>query len=91
MTISGNEIQKPAWLTESQLAFSLDAREMLARGEHPLTKVMELSSGLLTGQIFELITPFLPQPLIDKVGAGGFESYSVQVSPAEIRSYFIKK
>jgi hypothetical protein len=40
--------------------------------------------------IFELITPFTPQPLIDKVMANGFSAYVQQVTDAEVHTYFSK-
>lgn len=80
----------PSWYNEAGFKESLDAREMLDRGEHPLSIVLEKAGNLSKGEIFELITPFPPMPLIEKVKALGLESYSRQVSGSDFRTYFCK-
>jgi hypothetical protein len=82
--------QIPSWFNEGSINESFDAREMLARGEHPLALVLEKASGLPQSSIYELITPFPPMPLIEKVKALGFESFSKQISGNEFHSYFYK-
>lgn len=81
---------KPDWFDLSTIAESIDAREMLQRGEHPLALVLERSNLLPSKAILELITPFLPQPLIDRVKALGLESYTETVLPDELHTYFYK-
>lgn len=64
---------------------------MLERGEHPLGVVMQEIQNIETGQILELITNFLPVPLIDKVEAKEFRSWTVRKSAAEFQSFFTPK
>lgn len=80
----------PEWFLNGQLTASLDAREMLANGEHPLAVVIKQCKDLQAGGIYELITPFTPVPLIDKVKEMGLECHIKQVSDTEIRTYFYK-
>ncbi|HEX7411266.1 MAG TPA: DUF2249 domain-containing protein [Bacteroidales bacterium] len=84
-------MEKPAWLNEAQIKHSLDAREILASGGHPLEQVMNDIASFAPGEIYELITPFPPTPLIEKVKNLGFEAYSEQDGPALMRNYFLKK
>lgn len=81
----------PAWLDEQNITDNLDAREMLERGEHPLSIVLEKAHRLESGKILELVTSFPPMPLIDKVEAMGLKCFMRQVSGNEVRTYFLKK
>ena len=81
---------KPDWFNESFISETLDAREMLQAGQHPLADVLTKTSAMLTGQIFELITPFTPMPLIEKVSDKGCSAYVKAVTDSEIHTYFFK-
>lgn len=82
--------QKPEWLNNSTISETLDAREMLARGEHPLSYVLSRMHELPAGSIFELVTSFRPQPLIEKVAATGAETHTEELVPGEFHNYFRK-
>lgn len=70
---------------------SLDARTMLASGEHPLERVMHDLSELPEGQAYDLLTPFVPEPLIDKAAARGFAGSPQAEGPALVRTRFVRK
>jgi len=52
----------------------LDVRPLLARGEEPFTSIRRAVDALRPGDRLELIAPFLPSPLIEKLGSEGFAS-----------------
>lgn len=83
-------MEKPNWLRQEQIKITLDARPVLAAGEHPLARVLEETKGLLSGDIYELITPFPPVPMIEKLKALGFETYMNGENPSEMHTYFHK-
>ena len=80
----------PEWLDASRIIITLDARPLLAQGIHPLERVQEECSGLNPGDIYEIITPFPPAPMIDKMVAAGFETYSESGTDGMFHSYFKK-
>ena len=90
MNSNNNLNQQPAWFDASVISETLDAREMLQAGMHPLAEVLKRTTEMQQGRIFELITPFSPMPLIEKVKANGFEAYSVNVTDSEVHTYFYK-
>jgi hypothetical protein len=55
----------PTWVSAGKINKSIDARSMLDAGEQPVTLVLKELSLLPEGKLVELITPFLPTPLID--------------------------
>jgi hypothetical protein len=90
MNTSNTLNEKPTWFNPAAISETLDAREMLQAGQHPLAEVIKRTSDLQPMQIFELITPFTPMPLIEKVNANGFSAYVVAVSDSEVHTYFCK-
>ena len=91
MNSNTNLNEKPSWFDAAIISDKLDAREILAAGQHPLAEVISRTSGMQSGQIFELITPFTPMPLIEKVKANGFSAFMLTESESEIHTYFCKE
>jgi len=81
-------METPEWLDKTKIKITLDARPILAAGEHPLQRVIEESSRLLPGEIYEIITPFPAMPMIEKLTASGFESFSETDSGGMFHTYF---
>ncbi|MBK7029416.1 MAG: DUF2249 domain-containing protein [Bacteroidales bacterium] len=80
----------PEWLRTENITKSLDAREMLEKGEHPLSIVLSTTQTMKSGDIYELITPFMPAPLVQKVSAQGLETFTKVLDMNEYHSYFYK-
>jgi hypothetical protein len=83
--------EKPSWLQEEKIVKRLDARPVILQGGHPLGEVLNGVSDLKAGEIFELVTPFLPAPLIERVVAQGFDNWSDKKSEDHFINYFLKK
>ncbi|MCF8368055.1 MAG: DUF1858 domain-containing protein [Bacteroidales bacterium] len=80
---------KPLWFDEEKIKYSYDARADIASGGHPLSKVMGDLKSVNKGDIYELITPFLPAPLLDNVKAKGFLVWSEEATQGLYKNYFI--
>ena len=68
----------PQWLDSGRIKISFDARPLLAEGIHPLERVQQECATLGPGEIYEIITPFPPFPMIQKMEDLGFDSFSEQ-------------
>jgi uncharacterized protein (DUF2249 family) len=66
----------PSWLIRNNIKTTVDARPLLAQGIHPLEQVQKECAALQSGEIFEIITSFLPAPMIEKMAAEGFDTYT---------------
>ena len=66
----------PDWFNKDNIKITLDARPLLAKGIHPFEQVQQECAALQPGEIFEIITPFPPTPMIEKMAAAGFDSFS---------------
>jgi hypothetical protein len=80
----------PDWFSRDKIAKTFDARPMLESGQHPISIVMKDLDALPDGAIYELITPFLPAPLLDMAKQKGFECWSVNESDELVKSYLTK-
>lgn len=87
---AGNTVA-PSWLIEEKIVMRLDARPIIEQGGHPLGEVLTGVGDLKPGEIYELVTPFLPAPLIERVVAQGFDNWSEKKSEDHFINYFLKK
>ena len=53
---------------------TLDVRPILAKGVEPLSKIRDNIEALGPDEGLSVSAPFLPSPLIEKLGSEGFES-----------------
>jgi hypothetical protein len=53
---------------------TLDVRPILAKGAEPFSKIRESIAALGPNEGLSVIAPFLPSPLIEKLGSEGFRS-----------------
>jgi uncharacterized protein (DUF2249 family) len=81
----------PIWLNKANIKITLDARPLLASGQHPIERVMREVDSLNPGEIYEIITPFPPVPMIENLNAKGFESFSEQDESGLYHTYFLKE
>jgi uncharacterized protein (DUF2249 family) len=84
-------MEKPTWLTEANIKITLDARPLLATGNHPVERVIREAGEMNSGEIYEIITPFPPMPMIEKLEALGFESFSEQTEEGPYHTYFLRR
>jgi hypothetical protein len=86
---SGDESTvRPGWVNDRNIVDILDARPMLEAGEQPLGKIMSALRKLENDEILELITPFMPAPIIDKARAKGYKAWSDKSDTGEVHTYF---
>lgn len=87
---SGRNSEKLKWAEPEFIARTFDARPVIASGGHPLTKVMQDLPALAEGKSYELITPFLPVPLLDMVKSNGYQVWAEQIEENLVKCYFSK-
>jgi len=80
--------ERPAWAADGEATRIHDARAAIESGEHPLPQVMADLATLADGQVYVLVTSFVPAPLVDLARGKGFVSHSVRESEGLVRTYF---
>jgi hypothetical protein len=71
--------EMPDWFRTQNIVDLLDVRPMLERGEHPVHEVLQKLKTLETDMILEVISSFLPAPLIDKATSLGYKNWVPRV------------
>jgi hypothetical protein len=82
--------ERPGWFDPEKIIQRLDARDLIESGGHPFSAVMTDLHGFEEGAVYELVTPFLPAPLIDKVKDMGFRCWTKKESDSLYLNYFMK-
>ncbi len=83
--------KKPDWVIEENIKIEYDARVDLENGGHPIGKVSKEILTLEDNELYLLITPFLPGPLIDIVKEKGFDTFSITKSNNEVHTFIKHK
>ncbi len=86
----GYTTDKPEWFNEEKIVTEFDVRDILAAGEHPVNQVISEVAKLSSGDIYKVIAPFLPAPMIDKVTALDFKHWVVNESDNLYLIFFYK-
>ena len=80
--------ERPAWAVEREVTRTHDARAAIEAGEHPMPRVMADLAALAGGEVYALVTPFVPAPLVDLARGKGFLGFSVTEGEGLVRTYF---
>ncbi|MGC9334042.1 MAG: DUF1858 domain-containing protein [Anaerolineae bacterium] len=80
--------EQPGWFAEDRVVAELDARGMLAAGEQPINQVMADLQALDQGDIYRLVAPFIPAPLVDKASSLGISHWITRRDDQEFIIYF---
>ena len=78
----------PLWVNEGKIKRTLDARPMLSQGQHPKQLVIDEVGSLQEGEIFGLVTPFVPGPLIELARSMGSQTWTRQGEKGNVETYF---
>ena len=83
--------EQPDWFSETRVVAELDAKDMLAKGEQPVNQVIADLNALGQGDIYKVIAPFMPAPLVDKASSLGISHWVTQVDGQQFVIYFCRE
>jgi uncharacterized protein (DUF2249 family) len=81
---------RPAWARAEAVVRTFDARALIQAGSHPMPQVMSDLNALKPGEVYALVTPFVPAPLIDLASQKGFAAWSGREESDTVRTYFTR-
>jgi DUF438 domain-containing protein len=81
---------RPAWLDGARIAKRLDARPLLAQGIHPLQQVMQDLATLGPSDVYELVAPFVPGPLVERARSLGCLAHVEEEGGGLVRTFFTR-
>jgi hypothetical protein len=79
---------QPTWFNREKIIQSYDAREDINAGNHPMQFIFGEIGKTKKGEIFELITPFVPAPIVDKLGEKGYAAWTEMIDDNTYKTYF---
>jgi hypothetical protein len=80
--------ERPGWADDRHVTRIRDARAAIEAGDHPLAQVMSDLGELADGEVYVLVTPFVPAPLVDLARGKGYAGFSVAEGDAQVRTFF---
>ncbi len=80
--------EAPTWFDPSKIVKSFDARALIDAGENPLPQVLPFIQALKKGKILELITPFVPAPMIDLMKQKGYQIFKQKLDSGVVKTFF---
>lgn len=88
---AGSIDDHPEWSDAARIVKRFDARSMIEAGQQPMGTVLKQIKELKEGEIFELITPFVPVPLIDMVKDKGYAAWTKRGEEGRVLTYICRK
>lgn len=80
--------KQPDWFDENLISKTIDTREMLGRGEHPVHEVLSAIKNLSEEAILKVIVPFIPAPMIEKATSLNHKHWLVEQKDETFWLYF---
>ncbi len=69
----------------------LDARPLKAAGVHPVEQVLQDLAKLAPGEAYELVTPHVPGPVLERAAALGVKGRTAELGPEEFVTTFTRE
>lgn len=79
----GASTSRPEWMRDEARAAVFDARATLDAGEVPLPQILKALAALAPGQVYTVVTPFVPAPLLERIRQAGFDVWTEELAPGE--------
>jgi len=88
---SETKSEKPVWVIKDKVVMEYDAMIDLENGIHPAGKVTKEIHDLKDDDLYLLITPFVPAPLLQMVEDKGYEYYVDQLDEQVFETYIKRR
>ena len=88
--VSGNDINydMPGWFDPGKVKVSFNASPLIDSGQNPMQEVLAHLEKTNAGEIFLLITPFVPAPIIELINRRGYAHYCMATDQEQCSTYF---
>ena len=90
-TTAAYSTKRPGWFSEDRVVAELNAKGMLAAGEQPVNQVIADLQALAPGDIYRLMAPFMPAPLVDKASSLGISHWITRQDDGGFTIYFCRE
>ena len=81
---------EPGWFNKEKVKNRFDATPLINTGQNPMQEVLENLEKTSQEDIFLLITPFLPAPIIELIRKKGYAHYCLNIDDEIFHAYFFR-
>lgn len=81
--------EKPEWFEEERVKVRFDATSLINSGKNPMQMVFTHLEKTAENEIFHLVTPFVPAPIIELITKRGYAHYCMKIKEDEFHTFFI--
>jgi hypothetical protein len=82
--------KEPDWFTEEKIKVRFDATPVINAGQNPMQETLNNLEKISQEEIFMLITPFIPAPIIELIGKKGYVHYCIKKDEEVFHTYFFQ-
>jgi len=81
---------EPAWFNKEKISIRFDATQLINAGQNPMQEVLKNLDETKQEDIFLLITPFIPAPIIELISKKGYAHYCLNVDHEVFHTFFFR-
>jgi len=81
---------EPGWFDKEKVKIRFDATPLINSGQNPMQEVLKNLDETKQEDIFLLITPFIPAPIIELISKKGYAHYCLNIENEVFHTYFFR-
>jgi len=82
--------EEPSWFDEEKVKTRFDATQLINAGQNPMHAVLENLDRIGQEDIFLLVTPFIPAPIIELISKKGYDHYCMKKNEDVFHTFFFR-
>ena len=82
--------EEPGWYNKEKVKVRFDATPHINAGQNPMQEILKNLDKTSQEEIFLLITPFLPAPIIELISKKGYAHYCLNIDDEIFHTYFFR-
>jgi hypothetical protein len=83
--------EKPEWFSDEKIKVRFDATPVINAGQDPMQEILKNLDKISQEEIFLLITPFIPVPIIELITKKGYVHFCLNIDEDVFHTYFFQK
>ncbi len=81
---------EPGWFNKEKVNIRFDATLLINAGQNPMQDVLKNLDKTSQDEIFLLITPFIPAPIIELISKKGYAHYCLNIDHEVFHTFFFR-
>jgi len=82
--------KEPGWFDKTKVKIRFDATPLINAGQNPMQEVLKNLDETSQEDIFLLVTPFIPAPIIELISKKGYAHYCLNIDNEMYHTFFFQ-